>query len=72
MAESLVRCQTEKLYLPLGEAHVQGHGRTREGRYDGIRCRPRQTAGSVEGTWSTAKKQAGVECRIHDLRHHFI
>ena len=20
----------------------------------------------------TAKKQAGVECRIHDLRHHFI
>ena len=28
--------------------------------------------GAWKRAWSTAKKQAGVECRIHDLRHHFI
>jgi integrase len=26
----------------------------------------------MERAWSTAKKQAGVECRIHDQLHHFI
>jgi integrase len=26
----------------------------------------------MEGARATAKKQAGVECRIHDLRPHFI
>jgi integrase len=28
--------------------------------------------GSWKRAWSSAKKQAKVECRIHDLRHHFI
>jgi integrase len=28
--------------------------------------------GSWKRAWKTAKKQAGIECRIHDLRHHFI
>jgi len=28
--------------------------------------------GAWKRAWSTAKKQAGVNCRIHDLRHHFI
>jgi integrase len=28
--------------------------------------------GSWKRAWATAKKQAGVECRIHDLRHSFI
>jgi hypothetical protein len=26
----------------------------------------------MEGAWATATNQAGVECRIHDLRPHFI
>jgi len=33
---------------------------------------PAKPLGAWKRAWSTAKKQAGVECRIHDLRHHFI
>lgn len=33
---------------------------------------PSRPLGAWKRAWSTAKKQAGVECRIHDLRHHFI
>jgi len=33
---------------------------------------PAKPLGSWKKAWTTAKKQAGVECRIHDLRHHFI
>ncbi len=33
---------------------------------------PSKPLGSWKRAWSSAKKQAGVECRIHDLRHHFI
>jgi integrase len=33
---------------------------------------PGKPVGAWKRAWSTAKKQAGVECRIHDLRHHFI
>jgi integrase len=33
---------------------------------------PSKPLGVWKRAWSTAKKQAGVECRIHDLRHHFI
>jgi integrase len=28
--------------------------------------------GSWKRAWTTAKTQANVECRIHDLRHHFV
>ena len=28
--------------------------------------------GSWKKAWGSAKKQAGVSCRIHDLRHHFV
>ena len=27
---------------------------------------------SWKTAWKTAKKRAGVECRLHDLRHHFL
>jgi integrase len=33
---------------------------------------PRRPLGSWKKAWHTAKKEARVECRIHDLRHHFI
>ena len=33
---------------------------------------PGKPLGAWKRAWSTAKKQAGVECRIHDLRHHSI
>jgi integrase len=32
----------------------------------------RKPLGSWKRAWSTAKKQAGMECRMHDLRHSFI
>jgi integrase len=28
--------------------------------------------GSWKRAWNTAKKRAGVECRLHDLRHYFL
>jgi integrase len=28
--------------------------------------------GSGKTAWKTAKKRAGVDCRLHDLRHHFL
>jgi integrase len=28
--------------------------------------------GQWKRAWYTAKKRAGVKCRLHDLRHHFI
>jgi integrase len=28
--------------------------------------------GSWKRAWNSAKKAARVECRVHDLRHHFI
>jgi integrase len=33
---------------------------------------PAKPPGACKTAWSTANKQAGVECRDHDLRHHFI
>lgn len=33
---------------------------------------PSKPLGGWKRAWTTAKKQAGAECRIHDLRHHFI
>jgi len=33
---------------------------------------PGRPLGSWKRAWTSAKRQAGVECRIHDLRHHFI
>lgn len=33
---------------------------------------PAKPLGSWKRAWNTAKKQAGVKCRIHDLRHSFI
>ncbi len=28
--------------------------------------------GSCKTAWNTAKKRAGVKCRLHDLRHYFL
>ncbi|QMV19738.1 tyrosine-type recombinase/integrase [Granulicella sp. 5B5] len=28
--------------------------------------------GSWKRAWNTAKRRAGAECRLHDLRHHFL
>ena len=33
---------------------------------------PSKPLGSWKRAWTTAKKEAKVQCRIHDLRHHFI
>ncbi len=38
-------------------------------RYDADPAKPLD---AWKRAWSTAKKNAGVECRVHDLRHHFI
>jgi integrase len=56
---------SEKLRFK-GEASVERGTMT---PYDTDASRP---LGSWKKAWSTAKKEAHVECRIHDLRHHFI
>ena len=33
---------------------------------------PSKPLGSWKRAWKFCQKEAGVECRIHDLRHHFI
>ncbi|HUZ47336.1 MAG TPA: tyrosine-type recombinase/integrase [Terriglobia bacterium] len=33
---------------------------------------PTKPLGSWKRAWNSAKKQAGVKCRIHDLRHSFV
>lgn len=51
---------------------LQGRGRAGPGSDDALQSRPHQTVRACKRAWSSAKKQANVECRIHDLRHHFI
>ena len=50
----------------------KGAGSPEKGVMTAYDVDPGKPLGAWKRAWSTAKKQAGVECRIHDLRHHFI
>jgi len=62
----------ETYIFPAEKLMFKGAGTPEKGVMTAYDVNPRKPLGAWKRAWSTAKKQAGVECRIHDLRHHFI
>lgn len=58
--------------FPTEKLVYKGAGAPDQGVMTHYNVDPAKPLGAWKRAWSTAKKQAGVECRIHDLRHHFI
>lgn len=62
----------EDFVFPSEKLRFKGDGWAEKGTmtpYDSDLSKP---LGSWKRAWTTAKKEAKVQCRIHDLRHHFI
>jgi integrase len=62
----------EDYIFPTEKLVFKGAGAPEQGVMTAYDVDPGKPLGAWKRAWSTAKKQAGVECRIHDLRHHFI
>jgi len=58
--------------FPAAKLAFKGKGAQEHGIMTPHEVDPKNPLGAWKRAWNTAKKQAGVECRIHDLRHHFI
>jgi integrase len=58
--------------FPTEKLMFKGAGTPEQGIMTSYDVDPGKPLGSWKRAWTSAKKQAGVECRIHDLRHHFI
>jgi integrase len=58
--------------FPTEKLVFKGAGAPEKGVMTAYDVDPRKPLGSWKKAWGSAKKQAGVECRIHDLSHHFI
>lgn len=58
--------------FPTEKLAFKGAGALEAGVMTAYAIDPGKPLGAWKRAWSTAKKEAGVECRIHDLRHHFI
>jgi integrase len=50
----------------------KGEGSAERGIMKGYDSDPKKPLGSWKRAWTSAKSVAGVDCRIHDLRHHFV
>lgn len=62
----------EDCVFPSEKLVFKGAGASQRGTMTGYDVNLRKPLGSWKRAWTSAKRQAGVECRIHDLRHHFI
>ena len=62
----------EEYIFPTEKLMFKGAGAPEKGVVTQYDVDPSKPLGAWKRAWSIAKKQAGVECRIHDLRHHFI
>jgi integrase len=62
----------EDYIFPTERLMFKGAGSPEMGVMTAYDVDPGKPLGAWKRAWSTAKKQAKVECRIHDLRHHFI
>ena len=62
----------EDCVFPSEKLVFKGAGVSQRGTMTGYDVNLRKPLGSWKRAWTSAKRQAGVECRIHDLRHHFI
>jgi integrase len=58
--------------FPSEKLRFKGEGSADKGIMTPYEIDPGKPIGSWKKAWNTAKKQAKVECRLHDLRHHFI
>jgi integrase len=58
--------------FPSEKLRFKGEGSVDRGTMTPYDADPSRSLGSWKKAWHTAKKEARVECRIHDLRHHFI
>jgi integrase len=58
--------------FPSEKLRFKGEGSVERGTMTPYDPDPSRPLGSWKKAWHTAKKEARVECRIHDLRHHFI
>jgi integrase len=58
--------------FPSEKLVFRGEGSAVRGTMTGYGADPDKPLGAWKRAWASAKKAAGVECRIHDLRHHFI
>ena len=58
--------------FPTEKLVFKGEGATQRGIMTSYSVDPKNPLGAWKRAWNTAKREAGVECRIHDLRHHFI
>lgn len=62
----------EDYIFPTQRLAFKGSGATDNGVMTVYGVDTSKPLGAWKRAWDTAKKRAGVECRIHDLRHHFI
>ena len=62
----------EDFVFPSEKLVYRGSGSPESGVMVPYAVDPGKPLGGWKKAWTTAKKLAGVECRIHDLRHHFI
>lgn len=62
----------EDYIFPTEKLAYKGEGAPEKGVMTVLSVNTRKPLGGWKRAWSTAKREAGVECRIHDLRHHFI
>jgi integrase len=58
--------------FPSEKLVFKGPGSSEKGTMTSYAVNASRPLGSWKRAWGSAKKQAGVECRIHDLRHHFV
>lgn len=58
--------------FPSEKLVFKGEGALQKGVMTAYKVDLDKPLGAWKRAWKTAKKEAGVECRIHDLRHHFI
>jgi integrase len=58
--------------FPTEKLVFKGQGAPESGVMTAYAVNPGKPLGAWKRAWNTAKKEAKVECRIHDLRHHFI
>jgi integrase len=64
--------QPTDFIFPSEKLMYKGEGAAEAGKMISYAVDPSKPLGAWKRAWRSAKKQAGVECRIHDLRHHFI
>jgi len=58
--------------FPSQKLVFKGTGAVERGQMTGYAVDKTKPLASWKTAWRTAKRQAGVECRMHDLRHDFI